>query len=120
MAPEEIQQHGDKIRVNGYTVLPQLIPPSLIEEMRRQFDRLLEEHRAANPQTACQFRPPGGQHSGNGPGAPARQPLHRDPPTQQPQRQQEHADQPARDEGANQLSGNIQAGMEQKGRRSGG
>jgi ectoine hydroxylase-related dioxygenase (phytanoyl-CoA dioxygenase family) len=49
MRGDNMQPHADLVKVNGYTVLPDLLPASLIGEMREAFDRLLAEHMAANP-----------------------------------------------------------------------
>ena len=46
---DAIQSHADRIKVNGYTVLEDLLPLSLIKAMRDAFDRLLEDHRRNEP-----------------------------------------------------------------------
>lgn len=45
----DIVSCADQIKVNGYAVIENLLPRSLIDSLREAFDRLLEEHRAANP-----------------------------------------------------------------------
>jgi hypothetical protein len=47
--PETLQFHTDKIRVDGYTVVEDVLPLRFIEEMRDRFDVLLEEFQSANP-----------------------------------------------------------------------
>jgi len=46
---EEIAFHADQVRVNGYTILEDLLPVSFIESMRGEFIKLLEAKRAAEP-----------------------------------------------------------------------
>lgn len=42
---EAIRLHADQIQANGFTIIEQALPPSLIQAMLPPFDHLLEEHR---------------------------------------------------------------------------
>lgn len=46
---QDVQSHSDRIRVAGYTIIPELLPRAVVDDLRNGFDRLLEEHQAANP-----------------------------------------------------------------------
>src|SRR5579863_6124469 len=45
----DVSSHADQIRVNGYTVLDELLPRTFIDDLRVAFDRVLEDHRRATP-----------------------------------------------------------------------
>jgi ectoine hydroxylase-related dioxygenase (phytanoyl-CoA dioxygenase family) len=45
----EIQAFAEEVRVNGYTVLPERLPPDLVARMRERFDELLAEKAAREP-----------------------------------------------------------------------
>jgi ectoine hydroxylase-related dioxygenase (phytanoyl-CoA dioxygenase family) len=47
--PHSIEQHVEAIRVHGYTVLEDALPPELTAAMRERFDALLAEHAAREP-----------------------------------------------------------------------
>lgn len=46
----EIQKLADEIRMNGYVILEDAIPPATIANMRERFDALLEKRRAEKPE----------------------------------------------------------------------
>jgi len=46
LTPEEVQTKADEIRMNGYTMIPNVFPADKIATMLERFDPLLEEKRA--------------------------------------------------------------------------
>src|SRR6476469_8195868 len=46
---EEIQSLADEIRMNGYVLLDNMIPPEKVDAMRDAFDPLLQAKRDADP-----------------------------------------------------------------------
>lgn len=48
-SPEEIQKFADEIRMNGFTLIDNMLPSGLVSAMLEAFDPLLEAKRAADP-----------------------------------------------------------------------
>jgi ectoine hydroxylase-related dioxygenase (phytanoyl-CoA dioxygenase family) len=49
LSDDQLQFMTDQIRVNGYTILENVLPLELIDRLRERFDVLLEERRRADP-----------------------------------------------------------------------
>src|SRR5690348_15890263 len=46
---QTVQTHADAIRMQGYTILENAIPPETLARFRERFDQLFEARRAAGP-----------------------------------------------------------------------